>query len=162
MWDLGSPSMTTFKPQRNTAHIHDIAAWVADHRHNNEPWRGLHAATTCHFNHHPHGASISLNLGDHVTIVGHPVWLWPDSAGTIGTYVFPVCTYHSPPTTANLFSDDATTTTTTTVAFTTPFTTSSDYDTSPGSTALTTLVQTIATNDPAACTIGLALVSCFL
>ncbi|MFM7983117.1 MAG: hypothetical protein ACKPKO_27735, partial [Candidatus Fonsibacter sp.] len=89
-WDLDMPLTDTFRLRLNDMLTSRMHAWVSTET--NDLWRGVGAVARHDF-HTAHPAFLTLFHGQHVSLVGRPVWVWLDDNGTAGTYCVPATTY---------------------------------------------------------------------
>jgi hypothetical protein len=109
VWDLASPSMRTWTTQRNRTPYSQIHNWLT--LNTNTPWAGIQATAQQPFQPNPyHDAYLPVSVGQRVTILAPPFWIWRDWDLLAGTYMVPVTTFH---TTAHLPTPTATSSTST-------------------------------------------------
>ena len=91
VWDLADPAATIVFTRRSRTTTLDLHDWVQ--RHTNDPWRGVEPAvlfgTTAE---HDHEAPLPVHVGQRITILGSPIWLWSTTDMVAGEYAVPATT----------------------------------------------------------------------
>ena len=94
MWDITQPGTTIVLTQRNRAVTAQIYDWVSRHRH--DPWRGIEAIVARDLNDpNAHEALLPTTIGQHITILGPPIWVWADANLVNGGYALPATTFNN-------------------------------------------------------------------
>ena len=94
IWDITQPDATIVLTQRNRAVTTKIYDWVARHR--DDPWRGLEAIVARDLNDpSAHEALLPTTIGQYITILGPPIWVWADTDLVNGGYALPATTFNT-------------------------------------------------------------------